>query len=181
MNARNAFVPAVMSALLAGAGCSSTGAPTSAPVLSSSAAPLAATGGSPVSVNGTLVDCGAGRQALVQPVNGAAAVSCVPAPVAPAVGVVEAPLAPRPIGYLADAAPPARTVSPTPSYRPSPVSRRAAAREGRSWKKSAAIIGGSTAAGAGVGAILDGGSGAKKGAVVGLLGGTIYDIATRNR
>lgn len=51
----------------------------------------------------------------------------------------------------------------------------------RSWKKSAIIIGGSTAAGAGVGAILDGKSGAKKGAVVGLLGGTIYDVATRTK
>jgi len=51
----------------------------------------------------------------------------------------------------------------------------------RSWKKSAVIIGGSTAAGAGVGAILDGKKGAAKGAVVGLLGGTIYDVATRNK
>jgi hypothetical protein len=32
-----------------------------------------------------------------------------------------------------------------------------------------------------VGAILDGGSGAKKGAVVGLVGGVVYDIATRDR
>jgi hypothetical protein len=55
------------------------------------------------------------------------------------------------------------------------------AQQGRSWKKSAIIIGGSTAAGAGVGAVLDGKDGAKKGAVVGLLGGTIYDIATRNK
>ena len=54
-------------------------------------------------------------------------------------------------------------------------------RQGRSWKKTAVIIGGSTAAGAGVGAILDGKDGAKKGAVVGLLGGTIYDVATRNK
>ena len=53
--------------------------------------------------------------------------------------------------------------------------------QGRSWKKSAIIIGGSTAAGAGVGAVLKGKDGAKKGAVVGLLGGTIYDIATRNK
>jgi hypothetical protein len=53
--------------------------------------------------------------------------------------------------------------------------------QGRSWKKSAVIIGGSTAAGAGAGAVLGGKDGAKKGAVVGLLGGTIYDIATRNR
>jgi hypothetical protein len=51
----------------------------------------------------------------------------------------------------------------------------------RSWKKSAIIIGGSTAAGAGVGAVMGGKSGAVKGGVVGLLGGTIYDIATRNK
>jgi hypothetical protein len=54
-------------------------------------------------------------------------------------------------------------------------------RQGRSWKKSAVIIGGATAAGAGAGAVLSGKDGAKKGAVVGLLGGTIYDIATRNK
>jgi hypothetical protein len=69
--------------------------------------------------------------------------------------------------------------SAEPSYsRSSDVS---AARQGRSWKKSAAIIGGSTAAGAGVGAILGGKSGAVKGGVVGLIGGTVYDVATRNR
>jgi len=51
----------------------------------------------------------------------------------------------------------------------------------RTWKKSALIIGGSTAAGAGVGAIMGGKSGAVKGGVVGLVGGTIYDIATRNK
>ncbi len=51
----------------------------------------------------------------------------------------------------------------------------------RSWKKSAIIIGGSTAAGAGVGAVMGGKSGAVKGGVVGLVGGTIYDIATRNK
>jgi hypothetical protein len=31
------------------------------------------------------------------------------------------------------------------------------------------------------GAVLGGGSGAKKGAVVGLVGGVVYDIATRSR
>ena len=53
--------------------------------------------------------------------------------------------------------------------------------QNRSWKKSAIIIGGSTAAGAGVGAVMGGKKGAVKGGVVGLLGGTIYDIATRNK
>jgi hypothetical protein len=70
------------------------------------------------------------------------------------------------------------------SYEPRPYPRtttRPVATRGRTWKKSAVIIGGSTAAGAGVGALLNGGSGAKKGAVVGLVGGVVYDIATRNR
>jgi hypothetical protein len=82
-------------------------------------------------------------------------------------------------------APSARTASSStygrsaePSYsRTSEV----AAPQGRSWKKSAIIIGGTTAAGAGVGAVMGGKSGAVKGGVVGLLGGTIYDIATRNK
>jgi hypothetical protein len=79
-----------------------------------------------------------------------------------------------------------RTSASAPSYEPSePAYSRGSqtepAPQSRSWKKSAVIIGGSTAAGAGVGAILDGKDGAKKGAVVGLLGGTIYDVATRNK
>jgi hypothetical protein len=83
-------------------------------------------------------------------------------------------------------APSARRTSSADTYRTAePSYSRGSAVEpaqpGRSWKKSAIIIGGSTAAGAGVGAVLSGKDGAKKGAVVGLLGGTIYDIATRNK
>ena len=82
-------------------------------------------------------------------------------------------------------APAARTASSSTYGRSAePVYSRTpevAAPQTRTWKKSAIIIGGSTAAGAGVGAVLGGGSGAKKGAVVGLLGGTIYDVATRNK
>jgi hypothetical protein len=76
-----------------------------------------------------------------------------------------------------------RTSAPTNSRSQPTYSRGSdvSAPQTRSWKKSAIIIGGSTAAGAGVGAILDGKDGAKKGAVVGLLGGTIYDVATRTR
>jgi hypothetical protein len=82
-------------------------------------------------------------------------------------------------------APRARTASNSTYEAAEPSYSRGSAvepaQQGRSWKKSAIIIGGSTAAGAGVGAVLDGKDGAKKGAVVGLLGGTIYDIATRNK
>lgn len=71
-----------------------------------------------------------------------------------------------------------------------PVTRRTASsapartvevKRGRTWQKSALIVGGSAAGGAGVGALLGGSSGAKKGAVVGGVGGLVYDLATRNK
>ena len=184
MNARIALVPAALAGLLAAAGCSSSKAPSaSAPAGQVNATPmlLAGTGAAPVSINGTLVDCGPGRQALVQQVNGVAAVSCVGSTAAGFGASIEPPFASQPIGYSVASAPAplTRTVYQEPAYRPRTVTRRVAT--SRSWKKSAAIIGGSTAAGAGLGAVLDGGSGAKKGAVVGLVGGTIYDLATRNK
>ena len=51
----------------------------------------------------------------------------------------------------------------------------------RSTAKSAAIIGGSAAAGAAVGAMAGGGKGAAIGAVAGGAGGYVYDRATRNK
>jgi len=50
----------------------------------------------------------------------------------------------------------------------------------RSWQKEAIIIGGSTAAGAGVGAIAGGRKGAAIGAISGGVAGLIYDMKTRN-
>ncbi len=139
----------------------------------------------------TVVDCGEGRQALVHPsASGASRVECVPMAVAQpqAIGMPYAtqfaPAAPvvaervvyrdRPIARAATRATPVTYSQPAPVYRESRP-------QTRSWKKSAIIIGGSTAGGAGVGAVLGGKSGAKKGAVVGLVGGTVYDIATRNK
>src|SRR6185295_6204802 len=52
------------------------------------------------------------------------------------------------------------TVTRTRTVR-APVRYRTVRREPRSWKKSALIIGGGAAGGAGLGAILGGGSGAK--------------------
>ena len=157
----------------------------------------------------TIVDCGEGRQAFVQPqASGISRVECVAMAPVQTVGMQTAgmpyaqfasqyqavPAAPvqalptivqervvyrdRPAARTttarrASATPAAQTVS-APVYRDEP-------QQTRSWKKSALIIGGATAGGAGVGAILDGKSGAKKGAVVGLVGGTVYDIATRNK
>jgi hypothetical protein len=152
----------------------------------------------------TVVDCGEGRQAFVHPsTSGPARVECVPAAAPPAMTVgmphaeyatqfapTQAPVQAvptivqervvyrdRPVARTTSA----RRASASPAvYQPAPVYRDAP-RQTRSWKKSALIIGGATAGGAGVGAVLDGKSGAKKGAVVGLVGGTVYDIATRNK
>jgi hypothetical protein len=137
----------------------------------------------PSSVDPMLVDCGEGRQALVRPVAAGQRISqveCVAAPAAwpSAVGMVPA------VQTVSQPQPVVERVV----YREPVVTRRAPVRrttvvhkDGRSWKKSALIIGGSAAGGAGLGAIVDGKSGAKKGAVIGGVGGLVFDLATRNR
>ena len=148
-----------------------------------------APGASPaaVQVGSTLVDCGPGQRLLLMQANGVTQVRCTHENEAqgslPAGALVGDGIQP----YVVNARVPASVQAAPAAPRPATYEPRAAAAarrtssQGRTWKKSAVIIGGSTAAGAGVGAILDGGSGAKKGAVVGLLGGVVYDIATRDR
>jgi hypothetical protein len=51
----------------------------------------------------------------------------------------------------------------------------------RSWQKEALIIGGSSGAGAAIGAAAGGGKGAAIGAISGGVAGLIYDLATRNK
>lgn len=75
---------------------------------------------------------------------------------------------------------PRRTV-----YRSAPAqSERVVVREdapqGRSWKKTALIIGGSTASGAGVGAIVGGKKGALIGAAIGGGAASIFESTKRN-
>jgi hypothetical protein len=129
-----------------------------------------------------LVNCGEGRQALLRPVAAGqrfSQVECVPtqastlmAPaIIPAVQTYTAQPAER-VVYRDRPVTRTRTVS-SPRYE--------TVHQGRSWKKSALIIGGSAAGGAGVGAIVDGKSGAKKGAIIGGVGGLVYDLATRNK
>jgi hypothetical protein len=160
-------------------------------------------------VNGpTLVNCGEGRQAVFFPAqSGLSRVECVaretamnpllpvgysgmpvgaqfadlqtsaPAPATRTVVQERVVYRDRPVARTTTA----RRASSSPTYRTSSGDSEVYRKEPRSWKKSALIIGGATAGGAGVGAVLDGKSGAKKGAVVGLVGGTVYDIATRNK
>jgi len=51
----------------------------------------------------------------------------------------------------------------------------------RSWQREALIIGGSSGAGAAIGAVAGGKKGAAVGAVSGGVAGLIYDLATRNK
>ncbi len=51
----------------------------------------------------------------------------------------------------------------------------------RSWKKTAAVIGGSTAAGAGVGALVGGKKGAAIGGATGAAAGTAYEVHKRRK
>ena len=151
------------------------------PALASGSFALAGTSLDPAN-DPLLVNCGEGRQALVRPVSAGqrfSQIECVPtlAPALMAPGIVPA------MQTYAVQQPVERVV-----YRERPVTRAASttryrepASDGRSWKKSALIIGGSAAGGAGVGAIVDGKSGAKKGAIIGGVGGLVYDLATRNK
>lgn len=191
---------------LGGALVASSGRTSSAPVSPQAGTAVVSAERAGVTAGPALVDCGEGREAVVQPsnaANGISRVECVASATVPAtygapvMGAQFAPAQPvyaqprpvqtvvqervvyrdRPV-YRSTSRASARRASTTYSQ---PSYRTEARRPGRSWKKSAAIIGGSTAAGAGVGAVLGGKSGAKKGAVVGLVGGTVYDIATRNK
>jgi hypothetical protein len=79
--------------------------------------------------------------------------------------------------YAAPAPAPRRVVTTTPAPR---TTTRVVEREpGRDWKKTAMVIGGSTAAGAGVGAIFGGKKGALIGAAIGGGASTLYETTKR--
>jgi hypothetical protein len=77
-------------------------------------------------------------------------------------------------------APRARTVSrPVARERATYASQEDVRETGRSWKKTAMIIGGSTGGGAGIGALVGGKKGALIGAAIGGGAATIYESTKR--
>ena len=99
----------------------------------------------------------AGRPTMAYPVNNARAV---------------------PVVYETAPAPEPRRVYAEPrAVRTAPA--RVERAPGRDWKKTAMVIGGSTAAAAGVGAIFGGKKGALIGAAIGGGAGTIYEVRKR--
>lgn len=82
--------------------------------------------------------------------------------------------APVPAMQVVEQAPQARAVTRT--YRPASTRRASVERgSGRTWKKSALVIGGSSAAGAGIGGLIGGKKGALIGAAVGGGGATLFE------
>jgi hypothetical protein len=142
------------------------------------------------------VSCAAGQQTLVKQaiVNGqpAVQVECVPTtPLTPAMAAAQA--TPYPAQFAQTWAPAAVPVSTsraraTPAVYQAvsddevvyqPRSQRVERRSGRSWQKSAVIIGSSAGVGAGVGAAIGGKKGALIGAAIGGGSAAIWDQATR--
>ena len=81
---------------------------------------------------------------------------------------------------LVDSPAAVRVRAPARSSAASTVSRaREVDASGRTWKKTALIIGGSTAAGAGVGGLIGGKKGALIGSAIGGGGSTIYEAMKR--
>ncbi len=182
-------------AILALAACSGTSASTQAPAAAAPAAPhqaVAAAAPAPEAATPVAVNCGAGFQALIRPgvVNGQSIsqVDCVPVG-RPAQAMQ--PVATAPAWYGDSVAslpgePPVVYERPAPRPAARPVTYRTAqyeppreTRSGRSWKKSAVIIGSSAGVGAGVGAAVGGKKGALIGAAVGGGSAAIWDQATR--
>jgi hypothetical protein len=81
----------------------------------------------------------------------------------------------QPVAMAAPVPAPVRTVGYSPEPAPRRTVRRVEAPR-NDWKKTAMIIGGSSAAGAGVGAIFGGRKGALIGAAIGGGASTIYEV-----
>ena len=180
---------------LAAAGCSS-GTPVGA--APSTAFAAAAPGAPPIAVN-----CGPGQQALIRPslIGGQAIsqVDCVPVSGVPGAVMPGAAIpGAATVGYPGVGGGPVaaayydapRVVEAPVVYRPAarPVAYRAASaprlverRSGRTWQKSALIIGSSAGVGAGVGGAVKGKKGALVGAAIGGGAATIWDQVTRRR
>lgn len=154
-------------------------------------------GGRTIQVGNMKVTCGLDEQPMVRQVGTRSdqiAVECVDTRLVSMPGAGSAAAQPA-AAYTPGAAyapagayTPAVYTRPAPVRTSAPVTRTASTsapvqepvrEEGRSWKKTALIIGGSTGAGAGVGAIAGGKKGALIGAAIGGGSAAIYEAIKR--
>jgi len=138
--------------------------------------PLTATAGgdAKASEQQLQLDCEPGQRAVIRQVTGRAAAACLDAtrPGEP-YGVTPASLVYR----VSDPELRARPYVPaSPRRVRTALVRRSS---GRDWRKTALVVGGSTAAGAGLGAIFGGKTGALIGAAIGGGASTLYEATKR--
>ena len=119
---------------------------------------------------GLQIRCEPGQRAAIREVAGATVAECLDAVSSDRYGAVRTPVAyqPRPV--------PAYQTYPAP--RPA-TTTRVRESSGRDWKKTALVIGGTTGAGAGIGAIFGGKKGALIGAAIGGGASSIYEARKR--
>ena len=123
--------------------------------------------------------CEPGQRAVIRHVGGATAAECVDGATLDS----RYRAAPAALAYPTYSAYPVsgfRQVQPVRAYTSAPAPRRASVatidRAHRDWAKTAMVIGGSSAAGAGLGAIFGGKKGALIGAAIGGGAGTLYEV-----
>ena len=90
-----------------------------------------------------------------------------------------APYTAQPVAYPMDDVRPVRTVATAPAPRRVVATQTVDRRPRRDWKKTALVIGGSTAGAAGLGAVFGGKKGALIGAAIGGGASTIYEATKR--
>jgi len=127
------------------------------------------------------VDCGEGREALLEPfdVDGTTSfkVRCVDTEETRRTRVVSHP-APAPVVALRPPPPEPEVHMPESAVDEIEVDE---ADDSRSWKESAVVIGGAAGAGAGIGAIAKGKKGAAVGAAIGAASGAVYELLKRDK
>ena len=131
------------------------------------------------------VDCGEGREALLEPVDvdgtTSFTVRCVETEPSHRAHVVSHTVAPTPV---VTAAPPPRELASEVHVHEPPVEVEVeveATDDSRSWKESAVVIGGAAGAGAGIGAVAKGKKGAAVGAAIGAASGAVYELLKRDK
>lgn len=132
-----------------------------------------------------LVECGEGREALLEPVvddgKSTFKVRCV----ATTEEVVprRAYESPRPAAPVAVASAPTHSapVATAPVTATADTNRVETEKDSRSWKESAVVIGGAAGAGAGIGALAKGKKGAVVGAAIGAASGAAYELIKKDK
>lgn len=118
------------------------------------------------------VDCGKGREALLEPIDTDGTTSF-------RVRCVDTEASRR--APVAASTPVVTTTPPAPQHVPESPMEVEATDDSRSWKQSAVVIGGAAGAGAGIGAVAKGKKGAAVGAAVGAASGAVYELLKRDK